>query len=59
MFPIGFRPKPAEFRAIERACRELGCSRSDLLRLSVRETLQALRQQGFTTATTTKPLARV
>lgn len=56
MFPIGFRPKPAEFRAIERACRELGCSRSDLLRMATRETLEALHQQGLTTA---KPLARV
>ena len=56
MFPIGFRPKPAEFRAIERACAELGCSRSDLLRMATRETIEALQSQGFTTA---KPLARV
>jgi hypothetical protein len=56
MTPIGFRPRPEEFRAIKRACRELGCSRSDLLRLSVRETIEALHSQGFTTA---KPLARV
>jgi hypothetical protein len=50
MIPIGFRPKPEELRAIQTACVELNCSRSDLLRLATRETIQALNQQGVISA---------
>jgi hypothetical protein len=50
MYPIGFRPSAAEYKNIERACAELSCSRSDLLRMAARETIEALHQQGFTSA---------
>jgi hypothetical protein len=56
MFPIGYRPKPKELRAIQKACSELNCSRSDLLRMSTRETLEVLHQQGFTTTKATIPI---
>ena len=56
MFPIGYRPKPEELRAIQKACSELNCSRSDLLRMSTRETLEVLHQQGFTTTKATIPI---
>jgi hypothetical protein len=56
MYPIGFRPTKTEYKNIERACAELSCSRSDLLRLAARETIEALHQQGLTSA---KPVAPV
>jgi hypothetical protein len=50
MYPIGFRPSKKEYRDIERACAELSCSRSALLRMAARETIEALHQQGLTSA---------
>jgi hypothetical protein len=50
VYPIGFRPSATEYKNIERACAELSCSRSDLLRMAARETIEALHQQGFTSA---------
>jgi len=45
-FPIGFRPKPAELRAITRAQMELGINRSTLLRIALREWLENAQLQG-------------
>ena len=57
-FPIGFRPKPEEARAIKRAQIELGINRSTLLRIALRDWLENAQRRGVLsagTATAFKP----
>lgn len=44
--PIGFRPRPAELRAINRAQAELGVNRSDLFRTAMRDWLTEQQLKG-------------
>jgi hypothetical protein len=50
--PIGFRPKPAEARAIKRAQIELGINRSTLLRCALRDWLANAQREGVLSAGT-------
>lgn len=45
-FPIGFRPKPSEARAIRRAMEELGINRSLLIRTALRDWLSDQQKKG-------------
>ena len=44
--PVGFRPRPAELRAINRAQVELGVNRSDLFRAAMRDWLTEQQLKG-------------
>ncbi len=45
-FPIGFRPKASEARAIKRAIEELGIDRSELFRVAIRDWLRDQQRRG-------------
>ena len=50
--PIGFRPRPAEARAFERAQLELGINRTTLVRTAVRDWLANEQRKGVLTTGT-------
>jgi len=45
--PIGYRPSYSELQTLRRVSKELGCSRSDLMRSAVNGFVDRLKHEGL------------